>query len=74
MTVYGPMNHDLTTTFLDELGSIYRQAVLPTIIGGDFNLIRDTLDKNSDNIDFRLIDQFNSFIGDHQLRKLKRSG
>jgi len=48
--------------------------VLPLVIGGDFNLIREMSDKNSDNIDFRLIDQFNSFIGDHQLRELKRSG
>jgi hypothetical protein len=74
VTIYGPVNHDLSNAFLEELGAICQQSVLPLIIGGDFNLIREISDKNSDNIDFNLIDQFNSFIGDHELRELKRSG
>lgn len=74
VTVYGPMNHDLSVAFLKELGDICGQIVLPIVIGGDFNLIREITDKNSDNIDFHLIEQFNAFIGDFHLRELKRSG
>lgn len=41
---------------------------------GDFNLIREISDKNSDNYNHNLMDRFNYFIGDYQLRELKRSG
>jgi hypothetical protein len=74
VTVYGPVNHELLSDFLEEVGTICQNCVLPLVISGDFNLIREMSDKNSDNIDFRLIDQFNSFIRDHHLRELKRSG
>lgn len=37
-------------------------------------MIREEGDKNNDNVDYRLMDTFNDFIGSQQLRKLKRSG
>lgn len=74
VTVYGPVNHDFSNDFLAEIGNICEQAVLPIIIGGDFNLIREEADKNSGNYNYQLMDAFNNFIGDHQLRELKRSG
>lgn len=74
VTVYGPVQHDLSADFLAKLGTVCQQTVLPIIIGGDFNLIRVETDKISDNINYHLIDQFNEFIGDQQLMELKRSG
>ncbi|KAL5647801.1 hypothetical protein ACJX0J_042156, partial [Zea mays] len=41
ITVYGPANHQFSKEFLDELSDICRNEVLPIIIGGDFNLIRE---------------------------------
>jgi hypothetical protein len=60
--------------FLEEIGAVQNQSALPVLIGGDFNLIREASNKNSDNIDFQLMDLFNNFIGEHHLRELKRSG
>jgi hypothetical protein len=59
---------------LRELSQVCEQAVLPITLGGDFNLIRESSDKNSENYNYNLMDKFNDFIGDHQLRELKRSG
>lgn len=74
VTVYGPAKHELSAEFLRELGTIYRSSPLPCIMGGDFNLIRDSSDKSSDNIDVGLVYLFNDFTGDCQLREMKRSG
>ena len=41
VTVYGLVNHDLCNDFLVEIGTICAQSVLPIIVGGDFNLIRE---------------------------------
>jgi len=73
VTVYGPINHQLSELFLAELGNVC-QTALPIIIGGDFNMIREEADKSSENFNYQLMDQFNGFIGDYQLRELKRSG
>lgn len=34
VTVYGPVDHDLTHDFISEMGSICEHAVLPVILGG----------------------------------------
>lgn len=60
--------------FLYELSQICEKATLPIILGGDFNLIREISDKNLDNHNQTLMDKFNDFIDDYQLRELKRSG
>lgn len=73
-TVYGPVDHDLSSVFLEELSVICNQAILLIILGGDFNLIREESDKNSDNVNYHLMDLFNEFTGINQLRELKRSG
>jgi hypothetical protein len=52
ITVYGPVNHELSGVFLEEIGDVQNQSALPVLIGGDFNLIREASNKNSDNIDF----------------------
>lgn len=64
ITIYGPAHHDLSKAFLDELRYICSSSLLPVVIGGDSNLIREETDKNSHNIDLGLINLFNDFIGD----------
>lgn len=64
LTVYGPAHHDRSLDFLEELYNICKEAVLPIIVGGDFNLIREESNKNSDNINYNLMDHFNRVIGD----------
>ena len=44
------------------------------MIAGDFNLIREPSDKSSPIYNQSLIDFFNNFIGNHNLREIKRSG
>lgn len=50
VTMYGPVNHDSSGKFLEEIGGICKQSPLPILIGGDFNLIREESDKNYENI------------------------
>ena len=74
VVVYGPTQHNLSNLFLDELDLICNSNLLPLVIGGDFNLIRNMEEKNSDNFNHTLVAEFNNFTGRHHLRKVKRSG
>ena len=74
VVVYGPAQHNLSNLFLDELDLICNSNLLPLVIGGDFNLIRNMEEKNSDNFNHTLVAEFNNFTGRHHLRKVKRSG
>ena len=48
--VYSPADHRRTDEFLAELSSAILACSLPLVVGGDFNLIRGSEDKNNDNI------------------------
>nr|ADB85341.1 putative retrotransposon protein [Phyllostachys edulis] len=74
MTVYGPANHDFSSIFLEELDRKCNSTVLPVVIGGDFNLIREMGDKNSSNYNWKLIDMFNEFIYENDLIEIKKGG
>ncbi|KAJ1271692.1 hypothetical protein BS78_06G145400 [Paspalum vaginatum] len=75
VTVYGPAHHELSRYFLQSLSEIINKgSCLPILFGGDFNLIRETKDKNNENLDKGLMDAFNEFIGVNSLREIKRSG
>lgn len=74
ITVYGPAHHDTSKAFLQELDGICGKEPLALVLEGDFNLIRESLDKSSDNCNTRLMDMFNEFIGRNQLRELDRTG
>ena len=50
LVVYGPADHRRTDEFLAELASAISTCPLPLVVGGDFNLIRGSEDKNNDNI------------------------
>jgi exonuclease III len=73
ITVYGPAQHDESQDFISELSRKCMYAVLPVVLGGDFNLIRSAKDKNNSNINQRLMDKFNLFIDLYQLKEI-RSG
>jgi hypothetical protein len=72
--VYGPVQHDKSRDFIAEMSRKCMMDTLPLVFGGDFNLIRDTPEKNSSNFNQALMDKFNMFIDLHQLQELKISG
>ena len=50
--VYGPADHRRTDDFLAEISSAVEACPFPLVVGGDFNLIRGSADKNNNNIDW----------------------
>lgn len=74
LTVYGPAQHDRSEEFLEELRIRCEKAVLPLLIGGDFNLIREEKDKNSGGGNTKLMHAFNNFIEKADLREIYRGG
>lgn len=72
--VYGPAQHDLSGTFITELSDFCAAVSVPMILGGDFNLIRDDKDRNVGHGDPKLMDLFNDFIGNFQLREIHMGG
>jgi exonuclease III len=74
ITVYGPADHDWSISFLEEIATKTQNMVLPTIIGGDFNLIWTSEDRSSGGGDQKLMDAFNSFIEKFSLREIYRNG
>jgi endonuclease/exonuclease/phosphatase family metal-dependent hydrolase len=70
INLYGLANHHFSGMFLQELSELCENEILPFIIRGDFNLIRSESEKNSLHIDRNLIDIFNGFIQDHNLREV----
>jgi exonuclease III len=74
MTVYGSAQHDMSRDFIAELSRKCMSISLPVVMGGDFNLIRQTSEKSNGNINQGLIDRFNMFIDLHQLQEIRRNG
>lgn len=48
--------------FIEELHKVMHSWKGPTLLGGDFNLIRVSCDKNNGNINYRWADAFNEWI------------
>lgn len=72
MVVYGSANHVHSRRFLDELGT--ENMFLPTIMGGDFNLIREEKDKSNGVVERGLMRAFNEFIEKNDLREIHKVG
>jgi hypothetical protein len=72
LCVYGPAQHHQSASFLQELSEICERETLPVVLGGDFNLIRNRQEKNSQNIDQSLMNMFNEFINLYKLREIAR--
>lgn len=47
---------------------------VPIIVGGDFNLVRDSSEKSTKNVNNSLVNLFNQFVSDVSLREMHRHG
>jgi hypothetical protein len=61
-TFYSSPYEEKNDEFISELHELFLNWEGPTIIGGDFNLVRSQLDKSNGNIDHRWVDKFNAWI------------
>jgi hypothetical protein len=60
--VYGSAYEEKKQEFISELHELFLNWDGPAMIGGDFNLIRSSQDKNYLNIDYRWVDKFNTWV------------
>ena len=74
LNVYGPADHSKTEEFLEELTQKLARCHSPVVMGGDFNLIRGSQDKNNDRINWPRVNLFNTYIADWGLHEIQRSG
>jgi len=74
MAVYGPAQEDFKSAFLSELVRTCQQNTLPTLIGGDFNIMRHNKEKNKDNFNPRWPFLFNDVIDSFDLREIELTG
>jgi hypothetical protein len=72
--VYGPTQMDLKSQFLSEVVRVCSKDALPTVIGGDFNIIHRPDEKNNDNYNDRWPFMFNAVIDTLNLREIEMSG
>lgn len=72
--VYGPVKVELKPEFLRELMEIVLSAESPIVVGGDFNLVRDSSEKSRGNVNAGLVTLFNQFVSDTSLREMHRHG
>lgn len=62
LVVYGPTYDDFRQEFLDELETVMGSWNDPTMVGGDFNLVRFASDKSNGVYNHRWVDGFNNWI------------
>jgi len=74
MAVYGPAQDDFKSAFLAELVRACQQNPLPTLIGGDFNILRSSKDKNNDRYVDRWSFLFNVVIDSFDLWEIDLTG
>ena len=72
--VYGPAQDEFKDSFLAELSSFCFKAKYPVLIGGDFNILRFSSDKNKKFHDNNFSSVFNLIINSYDLRELPLSG
>jgi hypothetical protein len=60
--------------FSSELHELFLHWDGTALIGGDFNLIRSVLDKNNDNIDYKWVDKFNTWVEMWDLLEINLDG
>jgi exonuclease III len=74
ISVYGPAQSEFKTHFLSELVRVCSKESMPIIIGGDFNIIRNPDEKNTETFNERWPFLFNAVIDTLNLRELEMSG
>jgi exonuclease III len=72
--VYGPAQDDLKEKFLAELSRMCFKAKHPLLLGGDFNILRSSADKNKTFVENNFSSVFNLVINSYELRELPLSG
>ena len=71
VAVYGSPYEQGKHDFIDELHSTLNLWNGPTMFGGDFNLVRESTDKNNGNINYHWADAFNNWINSGGLIEIK---
>ena len=74
MLVYGAAHDKKRDKFLDELTSCCGNIKTPYVIGGDFNILRDSSDKNKPLHRSQHMDRFNNIIHSLSLREIHMGG
>jgi exonuclease III len=74
VSVYGPAQDNFKEAFLAELVNMTSHVSEPILIGGDFNLLRKSADKNNNNFNTRWPFLFNAVIDGLSLREFELSG
>jgi hypothetical protein len=72
--IYGPAQDDKKNIFLSELAGIGANNKIPTLIGGDFNILRYSFEKNKTFTGNRFTNLFNWIINTYELRDLPLNG
>jgi hypothetical protein len=72
--VYGAAQASEKEDFLVELGNICSNQTLPILVGGDFNLLRFSSEKNKPMAHNKWTDIFNAIINTFALREVHMSG
>ena len=60
--------------FLTELGRVFSDQSVPLLVGGDFNLLRSSAEKNKPIQNKRWMDMFNAVIGTYEMREIHMTG
>jgi len=68
INMYGPVKDNLKQVFLDKLEGLINDTDIPTLIGGDFNLVRKIEEKSTGNVNLKLMDAFNNFVANTGVR------
>lgn len=74
ISVYGSPYDDGKYDFIFELHNLFIDDHQPTLIGGDFNLVRYQQDKSNGNIKHSWSDKFNAWAEIWSLLEIKMSG
>jgi hypothetical protein len=74
LNVYGSAEEDKKEDFLREMASYCAKWKDPYIVGGDFNILRFSHEKNKVFVPNRFSDMFNSVINVYDLREIHISG
>jgi exonuclease III len=73
ISVYGSAYDEHKLEFINELHNTYASWNGPTLVGGDFNLIHESKEKNNGNINQHWANMFNDWINKFALIEIKNS-
>jgi len=74
VSIYGPAHDENKEEFITELSQICHKRSCPMLMGGDFNIMRYSSDKNKPFSPNKYSDLFNWMINTYELRDLNLNG